>query len=271
MWLDRREWEPSQRRSVRTCRVELRKTHGEDFVGWGNLDPDVGNKDSDPTEFGVCDPSSVPSLSDSGSYQKEDATANKTTTRYFSTLPRPSLACIVQSGTAGIGIITLVIFFVLVPPSPSPIALEFKKKCTCHLGKGATGLACPKNGTEFCSSCSPGNRLVRGQCLPIQCFCPFGEPATGQNCAAVGAHKCDSCNDGYVFAMNGSCLRASCLCSHGHGARGLACRPVEEFPQTCASCFEGYHLVNESCFPKKQKKKSKYERWLDSETSSFSF
>merc|ERR1719224_254694 len=80
------------------------------------------------------------------------------------------------------------------------------KTCTCTNGTGATGAACPTNGTAKCAACTGDFYLNSGAC-EARATCTGAEYET----------------QAPSNTQNRECTTKTCTCTNGTGATGAAC------------------------------------------------
>lgn len=75
------------------------------------------------------------------------------------------------------------------------------------------------------------------------CQCPNGTPAT--TCLNPHVPSCTKCDVGYHLDDNQICIPNICFCPGGTPATGTAC--TKDQATMCASCQEGYKMVDQTC------------------------
>ena len=101
---------------------------------------------------------------------------------------------------------------------------EDEPSSTCNVQTGC--LMCSSDNT--CSQCSPGYKLVDGNCTELECdvaSCAVCENST----------KCSDCRENY-FLMNNECKFKTYACNVD---KCISCLSSPEF---CSQCEEGYYI-----------------------------
>merc|ERR1719473_1726827 len=97
------------------------------------------------------------------------------------------------------------------------------KTCTCTNGTGATGAACPTNGTAKCAACTGDFYLNNGAC------------EAWATCTGAQYETQAPSN-----TQNRECATKQCTCANGTGAEGSACPTNGD--AKCATCTGDFYL-----------------------------